>query len=116
MVNGRWIGKRMDGVLESLSITLESERAIFSAEVAVSELDATADSKAISVVVFSVIEAVELLLVSAEAKALWIDAEAVAVLDVELMADKSAISPAIDSVMAGVSLVLEIVDDNPRCT
>lgn len=69
VLNWRCTGKTRDGVLEVLLMALDSERAMFSTEVAVNEPDVTADNSAISVVVLSVIEDVELLLVNAEAKA-----------------------------------------------
>jgi len=69
VISDRCTGKTMDVVLDVLLIALDRERAMLSAEVAVNEPDVTADSSAISVVVFSVIEAVELLLVNTDVKA-----------------------------------------------
>ena len=60
VVNGRCTGKAASAVLDGLLIAVERERAMLSAELAESEVEATADNNAISVVVLSVMSPVAL--------------------------------------------------------
>ena len=63
------MGKATSAVLDAELTALDNDRAMFSAESAESDPDATADISAISVVVLSVMSPVLLLLVNAEANA-----------------------------------------------